>query len=99
MRLKYRRCAMNNLAGYDRWLEEPFQKEMDARVDNEEEVELDGLEEDIADDDWRQGAPRTCAGYGIECDNEPEPDEELCTRCQDGKDLEDRNGEPDADLM
>ena len=42
---------MNNLAGYDRWLDEPFQRDMDARVENEEDVELDGLEEDIADDD------------------------------------------------
>ena len=45
---------MNNLTGYDRWLEEPFQREMDARVENEEDVELDGLEEDIADDDFEQ---------------------------------------------
>lgn len=36
------------LSGYDRWLDEPYQREMDAR--EEEDVELDGLEEDMADD-------------------------------------------------
>lgn len=39
------------LPGYDLWLDAPYQQRCDAE-DEEEEVELDGLEEEIADDEF-----------------------------------------------
>ena len=40
---------MEQLSGYDQWLDQPYQDEMDARAEAEDD-ELDGLEEDMADD-------------------------------------------------
>lgn len=41
------------LPGYDRWLDSPFEREMDARARDEEDNgdDLDGLEEDLREDD------------------------------------------------
>lgn len=40
----------NLLPQYDRWLDAPIERELEARVGDEEDGELDGAEEDCAED-------------------------------------------------